>query len=287
MEVLNLLHDLHPIAPPGGPLSEEGGLFWILLPTASIEKARTRLPRLGYTYAVDLLEPLEEDGYKPSQGEKTVDRLVRWRHKMYRLVHLYEEDREVTRTNAPDQREFLFETKSGELRSIRGYRGSSSPLSRRGLPVYDARLLVNLVWAGEGSYLLDPFAGAGGIVIEAITSGCKVTSVDIDPALQYGLSQFGANHYVADARHLPFPSGIFDAIATEPPYHEEAKAVVVEALGEMYRVLRPEGRLAILCAALQADDIAQAGDSLGLRPYLHSPIDRKGLDVVVFAWQKE
>ena len=276
MEVLNLLHDLHPTAPPGGPLSEEGGLFWIMLPSASIEETRTRLPRLGYTYAVDLLVPLEENDHKPSQEEKTVDRLVRWRRKMYRLVRLYEEDPEVIRMTAPDQREFLFETRSGKVRSIRG-----------GLPVYDARLLVNLVWTGEGSHLLDPFSGAGGIVIEAIKSGCKVTSVDIDPALRHGLSQFGASHYVTDARHLPFPSGIFDAIATEPPYHEEAKAIVVEALSEMHRVLRPEGRLAILCAALQADDIAQAADSLGFHPYLHSPINRKGLDVVVFAWQKE
>src|SRR5205809_767326 len=69
MEVLNLLHDLHPTAPPGGPLSEEGGLFWIMLPSASIEETRTRLPRLGYTYAVDLLVPLEEMDHKPSQEE--------------------------------------------------------------------------------------------------------------------------------------------------------------------------------------------------------------------------
>jgi len=29
---------------------------------------------------------------------------------------------------------------------------------------------------------------------------------------------------------LPFPDETFDAIATEPPYHEEATPVVVEAL---------------------------------------------------------
>ena len=86
------------------------------------------------------------------------------------------------------------------MREIRGYRDDSGPLSRRGLPTYDARMLANVAAAGEGGTLLDPFAGAGGVVIEALAHGCRVVSCDIDPALRYGLASLARSHAVADAR---------------------------------------------------------------------------------------
>ena len=218
---------------------------------------------------------------------KSQEELVRWQSKLYRLVRVYEEDAELMREGAPDRRTFLLRTNEGEIRSIQGYRGDGQPLSRRGLPVYDARMLVNLVAVGEGTLLLDPFAGTGGIVIEALASGCSVTSADFDPALQEGLSHLGAKHSVADASCLPFADGMFDAIATEPPYHEQAKSTVIGALHEMERVLKEGGRLAILCAATQVDDLRQEAICLGLKSYLDAPINRKGLDVAVLAWQKE
>jgi len=57
-------------------------------------------------------------------------------------------------------------------------------------------------------------------------------------------------------------------------------------LREMYRVLKVGGRTAILCAAGQADGLRREADSLELKWYLDSPINRKGLDVVVLAGQK-
>ncbi len=62
--------------------------------------------------------------------------------------------------------------------------------------------------------------------------------------------------------------------------------MVIEALSEMYRVLKTGGRLAILCAAGQADGLRREADSLELKWYLDSPINRKGLDVVVLAGNK-
>jgi Methyltransferase domain len=112
-------------------------------------------------------------------------------------------------------------------------------------------------------------------------------SSDCDPALRAGLTHLGACHYVADARCLPWTAETFDAIATEPPYHEEAQPMVVEAVHEMYRVLKTGGRLAILCTPGQANDIRRAAGSLGLRLYLDSPINRKGLDVVVLVGRKQ
>jgi SAM-dependent methyltransferase len=199
---------------------------------------------------------------------------------------VYEEDAEAMRERAPDRRVFLFETSEGEVRAIRGYRGDSGLLSRRGLPVCDACLLANLVWSTPGAMILDPFAGIGGIVVEALANGYLVVSTDLDPVLRHGLAYLGALHCVADASALPFASATFDAIATEPPYHEQAQETVLGSLREMHRVLKAGGRLALLCALSQADALRREAAASGFESYLDTPINRKGLDVVAFAWQK-
>jgi hypothetical protein len=62
---------------------------------------------------------------------------------VYQLVRLYEESAEVARDRAPDRRVFALETGAGLVRPIRGYRGDGRPSKRRGLPSYDARMLVS------------------------------------------------------------------------------------------------------------------------------------------------
>jgi SAM-dependent methyltransferase len=212
---------------------------------------------------------------------------VRWRSKPFQFVRLYEEDPECARENAPDRRVFLLEQSSGDVRPVRGYRGDGQALSRRGLPVYDARLLVNLTGARPGDRLLDPFAGIGGLVQEARASGCRVYSLDIDTSLRFGLAQFGAKHVVGDARALPFPENSMDAIATEPPYDDEALPAVVQSLGEMARVLRPDGRLTMLCTLAQAQALRPIAASLSLETWLDEDVDRKGLPCVLLAWRKK
>ena len=61
-EALSLLHGLDPVVANGGPLSERGGVFWVTLPDEHLESARDRLPRLGYTEAVDVLVSEEDAG---------------------------------------------------------------------------------------------------------------------------------------------------------------------------------------------------------------------------------
>jgi SAM-dependent methyltransferase len=286
-EALSLLGDLHARASEKGPLSEQGGLFWVLLPAEHLEAARVRLPRSGYTAAVDWLEPMAEQGGRSKNTRSMPKDALQWRHCWYRRHRLFEEDAEVLREGAPDRRTFFLETPAGEVRPVTGYRGDGGVLSRRGLSVLDARLLVNLVAAEPGGLFLDPFAGAGGLVIEALASHYEVVSADWDPVLQHGLARLGARHVVADARHLPFPDETFDAIATEPPYHEEAAPLLVEALHELYRVLKRGRRLAMLCATSQADALREQAALSGLRVVLAAPIDRKGRDVVVLVWVKE
>lgn len=269
-----LLNNLAPVRQTGGPLSEQKGIFWLTIPAEALEQAEARLPHLGYTEAVDMLEP----------GDT-----LKWRGDRYDITRLYEADEELLRDRAPDRRIFALETSDGVIRQVRGYRGDGGQLSKRGLPVYDARLLVNLVTPshyGLGD-LLDPFAGVGGVVIEAVASGYHALSIDLDPALRFGLVQSGAAHVVGDAAHLPYPDASIGAVATEPPYDPDALPVVTQALYEIARVLKPGGKIALLCAGHQADALRQAAHLYPLKPLLDTPLDRKGLPCAVLAWCKE
>lgn len=85
-----------------------------------------------------------------------------------------------------------------------------------------SRLYVNLSRARAGDVLLDPFAGTGGILIEAFLIGCTPLGVDLDPAMARGAltnaRAFNVQAHVAlgDARKLAL-RGV-DCIATDLPY---------------------------------------------------------------------
>jgi hypothetical protein len=277
-EALALLHDLEPTAPAGGPLADRGGVVWVEVPEARLAAATARLPRLGYSTAVDLLVA---DGTAGRGGT----RAVRWRRRGWRLERLHAEDATGHRDQAPDRRVFLLEAGGGPLRPVRGYRGGTGPLERRGLPVCDARLLVNLVAPAGPGRLLDPFAGVGGVALAARAAGWRVLTTDLDPALRHGLGRLG-DHLVADARALPLHAGSVDAVATEPPYDRSVGSLAGQALAETSRLLRPGGATAWLCAAWQAPGLRATAAALGLRPVLDCPVDRKGVEVAAMAWRR-
>jgi hypothetical protein len=280
-----LLRGLEPRVRSGGPLAERGGLIWVGIEDAALEEASRRLPMLGYCDAVDLLEPIGGPGTARSRLGAGPTQIVRWRGRDHRLVRLYEEDAEEAREAAPDRRRFMLAT-DGAVRPVVGYRGDGGPLGRRGLPVADARLLVNLVFAPARGRFLDPFAGIGGVAIEALAAGWRVVTVDVDPVLRFGLAAFGTSHVVANARRLPFPDRSIAAIATEPPYDREAAGAVRGGFRESLRVLSDGGRLAMLVAEWQQEILFEEAARLGLAPELACPIDRKGLPVVVMVWAR-
>jgi hypothetical protein len=288
-EAYHLLRDLDPEILPGGPLSEAKGVFWISLPEELLDTARGRLPRLGYTQAVDLPVALA-DHELPSNTKKALaqGQLIRWQRQYYQPHRIYEASREVMRESAPDRRDFMLPAPGGDIQPVRGYRGDGKALSRRGLPPHDARMLVNLVRPDQpqGAVFLDPFAGVGGVLLEAKAAGLQVLSADIDPFLMYGLSHFRSAHCVADACALPFSPETIDAIAAEPPYDREADEIVRRSLPEMARVLKSGSRLALFCAAWQVESLRQVGQSLNLEKYLDAPVNRKGTDCAVLAWVK-
>ena len=280
-EALALLHDLAPTAPAGGPGGDRAGRFWVELPERHLGEAVDRLPRLGYSTAVDLVEaaPAAAGRARTGGGRRGQSR------EPGRLVRLHTEDPTGHREQAPDRREFLVEGGDGRVRAVRGYRGDGRALGRRGLPVCDARLLVNLVAPAGPGLLVDPFAGVGGIALAAAAAGWTTVTADRDPALRHGLGRLGAGHLVADARRLPLRPGAVDAVATEPPYDPTVGPLAAEALAEVARLLRPGGATAWLCAAWQAPGLRGAAAGLGLRAALDTPVDRKGTPVVALAWR--
>jgi tRNA (guanine10-N2)-dimethyltransferase len=152
-----------------------------------------------------------------------------------------------------------------------------------------ARALVNLARPRPGDTVWDPFAGTGGIVLEAALAGTDAIASDIDPEMLGGarrtLDHFGSEARlvegdVADvAEHLD----TVDAIATDPPYGR-ASSTGDEGLDEVYdrffraaaRVLEPGSRLA--CPFPDPAIAEQAPASLALVDrfewYVHNTLTR-------------
>ena len=272
-EIMALMRDLGAFLQTGGPLSEVRGVFWVTLPKKGFVRALDRMSRLGYTAAIDLIVPrLKEGTSKAARHE-----VVRWKKRDYLCVRAYQEDAEAIRESAPDRREFRLATRDG-IRDVKGYRGGGGPLDRRALPTSDARMLANMVFSHERPYrFLDPFAGAGGVVIEAARLGYSVATVDNDPVLRYGLPRIGSElHLIADSRMLPFRNNTFHGIATEPPYDVTTPVLVEHSLMEMSRVLRFGGRIAMLVADWQAKAVQRHAVALGLLLECSSKVNRKG-----------
>ncbi|MFI5351557.1 MAG: TRM11 family SAM-dependent methyltransferase [Candidatus Binatales bacterium] len=282
-EMLAVLRGLDAHRSAGGPLSDQPGVAWASLPEPNLETALGRLSGLGYTEAVELVTPPGKADANSQARTKPI--ITRWKGRDVALVRVYEESDQSLRANAPDRRSFLLECNDGVVRTIPGYRGGRGPLEHRALPVVDARLLVNLVTCeGACPRLLDPFAGAGGIIIEANSKGFATTSLDCDSALRFGLNQLAARHVVGDASSMPFAAASFNAVASEPPYHASALAAVGASLAEIARVTRPGARVAMLIASEQAAALRQAATRAALRLELEVPIDRKGTPVSCLCW---
>lgn len=278
-EVAALFGDRRGRALRGGPLSEVSGVAWVGLDDTPVSVIAERLASLGYTSSVELVRPADT----VDDADEAWPR-ARWKGRDVVLVPVYAEPDDAFRAGAPDRRSFLLECGDGVVRRIAGYRGGRGPLAHRALPVADARLLVNLVASPSRGRLLDPFAGAGGVVIQARAAGWRTYSVDVDPTLRYGLAELADLHAVGDAAALPFATGSVDAVATEPPYHARALDSVVAAVPEVARVLRPGGRASVLVGADQADAVLSAGKQAGLTTELETAIDRKGTPVVCVRW---
>jgi len=124
-----------------------------------------------------------------------------------------------------------------------------------------ARVLVNLANVKKGSYVLDPFCGTGGILIEAGLMGMNIKGSDINGQMVAGcrknLETYGITGelYRANALEMAESPEKVDAIVTDPPY---ARCSFIsegrENLGGFYerflesaeKALKPHGRIVMM-----------------------------------------
>ncbi len=180
-----------------------------------------------------------------------------------------------------------------------GARSSAARAPRRrpffhpsSMPPRLARCMVNLSRAKAGEAFLDPFCGAGGILLEAASMGCEAIGSDIDLKMIRGarenLRHFGLPFIGlvrSDAALLPI-RGIW-AIATDPPYGRRASSLK-RRLEEILAGFIPRARDALepgghLCIAHPSSiDAASLAIEAGFDPIeSHELFVHKGLTRVV------
>jgi len=137
-----------------------------------------------------------------------------------------------------------------------------------------AGCMTNLTRVSPGEVLLDPFCGAGSILIEAGLLGYRAVGTDIDPRMVEGsrmnLFHYGVEDFLlqADARRLPFSR--VDAVATDPPYGRSAttkgltpRVLIEEFFSSAVELLRSGG---YLCAAASSElGLVDFGGEAGLK----------------------
>lgn len=178
----------------------------------------------------------------------------------------------------------LFANKVRVIQSLKGYRVSE-----------DALILTWFVRPRSGELILDAGTGCGAIAFGLAAREPSITIVALE--LQAGLAdraRRGVRLNRIESRVLPLRGdmrcadqflrcGHFDVVVCNPPYHEpgrgrisqqEEKAVsrhqlmmpVSDLLRVSARLLRPEGRLALIYPAARADRLRAAAKEAGFGP---------------------
>ncbi len=130
-----------------------------------------------------------------------------------------------------------------------------------------ARALVNISKAED--YLLDPFCGTGGILVEAGLIGIKVLGGDVQRKLLLGakmnLDYYNVDYSLMyqDACSLALRDESVEAAVTDPPYGRSAairadslQHLLISSLCEIHRVLKKKKR-AIFVSERPIDDLAE------------------------------
>jgi len=118
--------------------------------------------------------------------------------------------------------------------------------------VHRRREVVNALQVKAGERVVDIGTGAGFVaydIADAIGATGEVVGVDLsEPMMRLGRLRCANKPWVrfetGEATHLPFPDDAFDAAISVQVY--EYVREVETALAEMFRVLRPGGRAAIV-----------------------------------------
>ncbi|MCD1295925.1 N2,N2-dimethylguanosine tRNA methyltransferase [Methanocella sp. CWC-04] len=136
-----------------------------------------------------------------------------------------------------------------------------------------SRAVVNMSRITEG-WMLDPFSGTGGTLVEAglISHDIKVVGCDIQKKMVYGtrknLRHYGTNYHVIkeDSLNMGIKTGSVDAIVTDFPYGvstpiaaESLEVFYRNALREMYRALKEGRYTVVICKEPMEKLLKEAG----------------------------
>jgi len=118
----------------------------------------------------------------------------------------------------------------------------------------------------EGRRLLDAGCGTGYFSHRALSTGAKVTSVDIGVNLLKEARKKGAPQPVAsDVTRLGFADNTFDVVVSSECIEHTPSPE--KAVSELIRVLRPGGILVVTCPNRFWHWSCRLANALGIRPY--------------------
>jgi hypothetical protein len=286
LEIISAQYDNQIIAIKNGPLGDIKGIISIFCPIDNLMSFKDRLSGIGYCYKYYLLD-FNNPSTENNTGLNSINPLV-WKGKRFSIVNFYIQDINIYEQQSSHNREFKIIGYNGEIKTIFGYRGDGSELGRRSLPVEDARCMVNLSFPYKNKRMLDPFAGAGGIIYEFkyIVPDGIITSIDIDPVLKPGLEFYGSNHFAMNVIDASFPKNSFDSIITEVPFSEKAIDDIISALKNINPWVSDDGVFVIMCKKEQSPKIHGTMTELNNNFIFSHEIDRKGIDVEISIWWK-
>ena len=238
----------------------------------SIEEVSGRAELLGYTQGILIVHEESFSGEELS-FQHTARWVVGWIRKGDKkllLKEIYRQDEAKLEETYPNKRIFLIE-KDGQVKAAKGRR------RRRGLSSTDVKFILNIAQLQGHEVILDPFAGLGGILMECIARGFKVFASDLDALLRPGLAFVTNNQCaIADARRLPFKDNFFHAIITEPPFNTRYRQSVIDAMPELLRVLKKDGKIVLLIAQDMHKQIMDYMYSRGLQLKRDFTLQRHG-----------
>jgi len=157
---------------------------------------------------------------------------------------------------------------------------------RRNLSVLDARFIANVSGLRDGGRVLDPFAGAGTLADALRARDLEVTASDLDGAAVSRLQSTGHRAFIADASRLPFKTGEFDGVVTEPPYRAYEREAVLASVAELARVTRTGGVLTLFVTTEMVPALRAAAAGATLVEELALDLRRDRLEVTLLRFRR-
>lgn len=264
-----------------GPLGDVKGVL-----SFAVEKGHTEtelnecFSHLGY---IDKIYKIIPCSASPKQKEiKSINDYV-WKGQPFDVIFVFEQDKNLYGLQSSHNREFIILDEYNKEKIVAGYRGDGSIMGRRALPVEDCRCMVNLGMLRNPKTVIDPFAGAGGILFQAkyINPSMQRYSVDIDPIVSPGLKRLSKDHYIGNAKDACFNNVKFDAIITEVPFFNDATNDVLLSIKNLKDYLSNEAMIVIMNSIEQQEFIYPELINMHFYEIFSKELNRKGTDVVI------